>query len=428
MSITGRSPRWSLPRTSPTSAVTSAARTPSRRRGGRTRPQAPARPNVVIVVLDDTGFAHFGCYGSEHRRRRTSTRWPPAACATPTSTRPRCARRPGPALLTGRNHHAVGMRGDLQLRHRLPQHARRTSPTHAATVAEVLRDEGYATFAVGKWHLAPMEECSAAGPYTNWPLQRGFDRFYGFLEGETDQFHPELIYDNHRVDPPRPARGRLPPVARTSSTRSTGIDPRPAPRIRPDRPFFLYLAFGATHAPHQAPAELPGEVPRPVRRGLGRRPRALVRPPAGDGHHPAGHRAGAAQPRRRAWDRPDARTSKRSPPGCRRPSPPSSITPTPRSAGSIDSLERARPARQHAASSCCPTTAPARRAARSACCDEMKFFNGMRENADEAVEPARRHRRAAQPLQLPVGLGAGRQHAASSGTSRTPTTAASTSR
>ena len=69
-------------------------------------------------------------------------------------------------------------------------------------MAEVLRDEGYATFCVGKWHLAPMEQCSAAGPFDQWPLGRGFDRFYGFLEGETDQFHPELVCDNHHIDPP----------------------------------------------------------------------------------------------------------------------------------------------------------------------------------------------------------------------------------
>jgi arylsulfatase A-like enzyme len=85
---------------------------------------------------------------------------------------------------------------------------------HAATVAEVLRDEGYATFAVGKWHLAPMEECSAAGPFDQWPLGRGFDRFYGFLDGETDQFHPELVCDNHHRRPPRSGRRRLPPVGR----------------------------------------------------------------------------------------------------------------------------------------------------------------------------------------------------------------------
>ena len=82
---------------------------------------------------------------------------------------------------------------------------------HAATMAELLRDEGYATFAVGKWHLCQMEDASAAGPYEQWPLARGFDRFYGFLDGETDQFHPELVYDNHAVDQPAGAdqRGRV---------------------------------------------------------------------------------------------------------------------------------------------------------------------------------------------------------------------------
>ena len=71
---------------------------------------------------------------------------------------------------------------------------------HAATMAEVMREAGYATFMVGKWHLAAMENTSSAGPFDQWPLQRGFDRFYGFLDGETDQFAPDLVYDNHRVD------------------------------------------------------------------------------------------------------------------------------------------------------------------------------------------------------------------------------------
>ena len=73
----------------------------------------------------------------------------------------------------------------------------------AATMAEVLRERGYATLCAGKWHLAPMEECTAAGPHTNWPLQKGFDRFYGFLNGETDQFYPELTRDNQHCLPPR---------------------------------------------------------------------------------------------------------------------------------------------------------------------------------------------------------------------------------
>jgi arylsulfatase len=132
-------------------------------------------------------------------------------------------------------------------------HMRGQISNHAATVAEVVREEGYTTFALGKWHLCPMVDASPAGPYDQWPLQRGFDRFYGFLDGETDQFYPELVYDNHWVEPPAgPDDGYhltedLVDHAITFVHDSVGV--------RPDRPFFMYLAFGATHAPHQAPAE-----------------------------------------------------------------------------------------------------------------------------------------------------------------------------
>src|SRR5690606_16953761 len=121
----------------------------------------------------------------------------------------------------------------------------------AATLAEVLRDNGVATFAAGKWHLAPMAECTAAGPFHNWPLQRGFDRYYGFLQGETDQFHPELTHDNHFVEQPKsPEEGYH--VSEDIVDRSIDFI-RDSVSIVPERPFFLYLAFGAMHAPHQAP-------------------------------------------------------------------------------------------------------------------------------------------------------------------------------
>ncbi|MGI9646733.1 MAG: sulfatase-like hydrolase/transferase, partial [Ilumatobacteraceae bacterium] len=122
-----------------------------------------------------------------------------------------------------------------------------------ATMAEVLGAEGYATFCAGKWHLAPTEDISAAGPFDQWPLGRGFDRFYGFLDGETDQFHPQLVCDNHPIEPPAgPADGYhvsedLVDQALKMVSDSVGV--------RPDRPFFLYVPFGATHAPHQAPQE-----------------------------------------------------------------------------------------------------------------------------------------------------------------------------
>ena len=206
-------------------------------------------PNVVLIVLDDTGFAHLGCYGSTiatpnidalaQKGVRFSSFHTTALCS-PTRA----------CLLTGRNHHAVGMRGISNFDTGFPN-MRGALPKSAATLAEVLRDIGYATFATGKWHLAPMAECSAAGPFANWPLQKGFDRYYGFLQGETDQFHPELTCDNHFVDAP----GR----AEDGYHLSEDIVNRSADMIRdltslaPERPFFLYCAFGAMHAPHQAP-------------------------------------------------------------------------------------------------------------------------------------------------------------------------------
>ena len=208
-------------------------------------------PNVVVILLDDTGFGHFGCYGSSIETPNFDrlaggglryNNFHTTALCSPTRA----------SLLTGRNHHTVGMRALANFDTGYPNMRGCISP-HAATIAEILREEGYATFAAGKWHLTPMEEASTAGPFDNWPLQRGFDRFYGFLQGETDQFHPELTYDNHPVDPPcGPDQGYH--VSEDIVDRSMGFI-RDARSIRPDRPFFLYLAFGATHSPHQAPGE-----------------------------------------------------------------------------------------------------------------------------------------------------------------------------
>jgi arylsulfatase A-like enzyme len=123
----------------------------------------------------------------------------------------------------------------------------------AATLAQIPSAEGYATYATAKWHLAPMEECSAAGPHHSWPLQKGFDRFYGFLQGETDQFHPELTRDNSPVDPPaRPEDGYHLSEDIVNEAIAMVSDLK---AVRPDRPFFLYVAFGATHAPNQSPLE-----------------------------------------------------------------------------------------------------------------------------------------------------------------------------
>src|SRR6185437_12201768 len=156
------------------------------------------------------------------------------------------------ALLTGRNHHEVGMRSLSNFSTGFPN-MRGNISNHSATIAEVLHGEGYATFAVGKWHLCQMEDTSAAGPFDQWPCQRGFDRYYGFLDGETDQFHPELTYDNHRVEPPIPESGEYHLTEDLVDHAISFL--HDSVSIRPDRPFFLYFAPGAMHAPHQAPAE-----------------------------------------------------------------------------------------------------------------------------------------------------------------------------
>ena len=207
-------------------------------------------PNVVVVLLDDTGFAQFGCYGSDIDTPNIDALAANGLQFTNFHVTPLCSPTRA-SLLTGRSQHAVGMRSVSNFRTGFP-HQLGHITNHAATVAEVLREEGYATFCVGKWHLAPMEQCSAAGPFDQWPLARGFDRFYGFMEGETDQFHPELVCDNHPIEPPaKPQDGYHLSEDLIDQLLAMVSDSK---GVRPDRPFFAYAAFGATHAPHQAPA------------------------------------------------------------------------------------------------------------------------------------------------------------------------------
>lgn len=212
-------------------------------------PMPAGKPNVVLVVLDDTGYSHFGCYGSNIDTPNIDklaagglryTNFHTTALCSPTRA----------CLLTGRNHHAVGMRGVSNMDTGYPN-MRGYLPPSAATVADVLRNAGYGTYATGKWHLTPMAECTAAGPFNNWPLRRGFDRFYGFMQGETDQFYPELTSDNHHLEAPAlPEDGYH--VSEDVVDKSIGFL-RDQVSLVPERPFFLYVAFGATHSPHQAP-------------------------------------------------------------------------------------------------------------------------------------------------------------------------------
>jgi arylsulfatase len=208
-------------------------------------------PNVVVILIDDLGFSHFSCFGSDLATPNIDALAAGGLRYSNFHVTPLCSPTRA-ALLTGRNHHSVGMRGISNWSSGFPSMRGHVS-NHASTMAEVMRDSGYTTFAVGKWHLVSMENSSSAGPFDQWPLARGFDRYYGFLDGETDQFAPDLVYDNHRVEPPRS-------VADGYHLSEDLVDHalefiHDAKSIRPDRPFFNYFAFGAMHAPHQAPAE-----------------------------------------------------------------------------------------------------------------------------------------------------------------------------
>lgn len=255
-------------------------------------------PNVVVVLLDDTGFAQFGCYGSDIDTPHVDALAAGGLQFTNFHVTPLCSPTRA-SLLTGRSQHAVGMRAVSNFRTGFPNMLGHIT-NHAATIAEVLRQEGYATFCVGKWHLAPMEQCSAAGPFDQWPLARGFDRFYGFMEGETDQFHPELVCDNHLIEPPaKPEDGYhlsqdLIDQALAMISDSKGI--------RPDRPFFLYVPFGATHAPHQAPAEYLSKYRGRFDEGWDVVRERWFRKQLATGVIPAGTRLAPRNPGVEAWD------------------------------------------------------------------------------------------------------------------------------
>ncbi len=223
---------------------------------GSTSDRAPApfragAPNVVVIVLDDTGFAQLGCYGSDIETPAIDgvaaqgvrlTNFHTTAVCSPTRA----------CLLTGRNHHRVGMGMLPDLPMNFPGYTARIPP-EAGTLAEIVRAAGYATFAVGKWHLTPRDQRSPSGPFENWPLGKGFDRYYGFLGGDANHWAPELVRDNSYVDPPRaPEEGYHLSEDLADETIARVRELR---RNQPQRPFLVWLALGATHAPHHVAPE-----------------------------------------------------------------------------------------------------------------------------------------------------------------------------
>ncbi|NBD07808.1 sulfatase-like hydrolase/transferase [Corallococcus sp. c25j21] len=211
----------------------------------------PGSPNVLFIILDDTGFGHLGCYGSPIRtpnldrlakRGLLYNNMHTTALCSPTRS----------CILTGRNHHSNGMGTITETSLGYPGY-NGTIPFENGFLSEMLMEAGYNTYALGKWHLTPAEQTSAAGPYSRWPLGRGFERFYGFLGGDTHQYYPDLVHDNHTVRPPAtPEEG----YHLTPDLVDRAIDCiADTKQVAPDKPFFLYFATGAMHVPHHVPQE-----------------------------------------------------------------------------------------------------------------------------------------------------------------------------
>lgn len=221
-------------------------------KGSATIPQRQApegAPNVVIVLLDDVGFGATSTFGGPADTPALEVlaqdglrynRFHTTGICSPTRA----------SLLTGRDAHVTGVGTVLNSANDRPGYEGVLRP-ETAVIAEVLRQQGYSTGAFGKWHLAPDWEISPAGPFDRWPTGVGFETFYGFLGGETDQYDPVLYSGTTPIQ--RPAREGY---HLTEDLVDQAIHwMRAQHSIRPDQPFFMYLAPGATHAPLQVPQE-----------------------------------------------------------------------------------------------------------------------------------------------------------------------------
>lgn len=211
--------------------------------------QSGKGPNVIYILLDDMGFAQLGCYGSSIHTPNIDSLAKEGLRYNNFHTTAVCSATRA-SLLTGANHHTAGIAGLCEMRTGCDNGVGHIKPEYG-TIAEILKEYGYATFCSGKWHLSA--EQATTGPVDNWPLAKGFDHYYGFLQGENDQFHPQLIRDNSPVEQPKTVEegyhfsedivdDAIEHIYKQQMTAAS-------------QPFFLYLAFGAMHTPHHAPKE-----------------------------------------------------------------------------------------------------------------------------------------------------------------------------
>jgi len=206
-------------------------------------------PNVVIVLIDDIGFGHSSAFGGPAQMPTAEklagaglrfNRFHTTALCSPTRT----------ALLTGRNHHINNAGAIMELATAFPGNTG-IRPASVAPLAEILRLNGYSTAAFGKYHETPPWEVSVSGPYDRWPTRSGFDKFYGFIGGETNQWSPAIYDGVTRVETPHTPGYHF----TTDMTDQAIAWARFQHAMTPDKPFYMYFAPGATHAPHHVPAE-----------------------------------------------------------------------------------------------------------------------------------------------------------------------------
>lgn len=214
--------------------------------------QAPKdAPNVLLIILDDVGFGQSGTFGGPvptptlDRLAQNGLRYNQlhtTALCSPTRA----------ALLTGRNHHSVGVGNIMEFATGYPGY-NAMMPKSAATIAEILRQHGFNTAAFGKWHLAPGRETSSLGPFDRWPTGQGFEYYYGFLAAESNQFYPALFENKNPISPPAtPEEGYI----LNKDLADQAIKwLHYQHSVAPNKPFFIYYAPGACHAPHHAPKE-----------------------------------------------------------------------------------------------------------------------------------------------------------------------------
>lgn len=206
-------------------------------------------PNVVIVLIDDIGFGHSSAFGGPihmptldklAKNGLRYNRFHTTALCSPTRV----------ALLTGHNHHANNAGAIMELATGFPGNTG-IRPRTITPLAEILRQNGYSTAAFGKYHETPPWEVSTSGPYDRWPTGSGFDKFYGFIGGETNQWAPAIFDGVTRVETPQ-----TPNYHFTVDMTNNAINWVSAQQsLTPDKPFYMYFATGATHAPHHCPPE-----------------------------------------------------------------------------------------------------------------------------------------------------------------------------